>query len=42
VEGFDSNLYLSLDTERSLEECLARIFRHLLEKAGRELSSAIQ
>ena len=42
VEGFASELYLSLDTERPLEECLARIFRHLLEKAGRELSSAIQ
>jgi hypothetical protein len=42
VEGFDSDHYLSLDTERPPEDCLARIFRHLLEKAGRELASAVQ
>ncbi|MCX5918889.1 MAG: AAA family ATPase [Deltaproteobacteria bacterium] len=42
VEGFDCDLYLSLDTEHPPEDCLARIFRHLLEKAGRELASAVQ
>jgi predicted kinase len=42
VEGFDSGLYLSLDTELCPEDCLAGIFRHLLEKAGRELSSTVQ
>jgi aminoglycoside phosphotransferase family enzyme/predicted kinase len=42
VEGFDSDLYLSMDTERSPEDCLAGIFRHLLEKAGREFASTVQ
>jgi aminoglycoside phosphotransferase family enzyme/predicted kinase len=42
VAGFDSDLYLSLDTECPPDVCLAGIFRHLLEKAGRELSSAVK
>jgi aminoglycoside phosphotransferase family enzyme/predicted kinase len=41
VEGFDPDLILSLNTERPLEECLARIFRHLFMRAGRELSHAV-
>ena len=41
VEGFPSDLYLSLNTERPPEECLGQILQHLLERAGRELSSAI-
>jgi hypothetical protein len=41
VEGFEADLFLSLNTERPLEECLARIFRHLFMRAGRELSHAI-
>jgi hypothetical protein len=41
VEGFDPDLFLSMNTERPLEECLARIFRHLFMRAGRELSHAV-
>jgi predicted kinase len=41
VEGFDPDLILFLNTERSLEECLAQIFRHLFLRAGRELSRAV-
>jgi hypothetical protein len=41
VEGFDPDFFLSLNTERPLEECLARIFRHLFMRAGRELSLAV-
>jgi predicted kinase len=41
VERFSSDLYLSLNTERPLEECLGQIFQHLLGRAGRELSAAL-
>ncbi|NWF54777.1 MAG: AAA family ATPase [Syntrophaceae bacterium] len=41
VEGFEPDLVLFLNTERPLEECLAGIFRHLLLRAGRELSRAV-
>jgi aminoglycoside phosphotransferase family enzyme/predicted kinase len=39
VEGIPSDLYLSLNTELSPEECLGQIFQHLLRRAGRELSA---
>jgi aminoglycoside phosphotransferase family enzyme/predicted kinase len=42
VEGFDPALYLPLNTECPPQELLARIFRHLLEKAGRELENAVK
>jgi hypothetical protein len=41
VEGFDPDLFFPLNTEAPLEECLARIFRHLFMRAGRELSHAV-
>jgi aminoglycoside phosphotransferase family enzyme/predicted kinase len=41
VEGFDPDLFLPLNTERPLEECLAQIFRHFFMRAGRELSLAV-
>jgi uncharacterized protein len=40
VEGFDADLHLPLDTGRPVEECMGRIFQHLLRRAGRELSAA--
>jgi hypothetical protein len=40
VEGFNADLHLPLDTGRPLEECMGIILRHLLQRAGRELSAA--
>ncbi|HYB19572.1 MAG TPA: AAA family ATPase [Thermodesulfobacteriota bacterium] len=41
MEGIPSEIYLSLNTERSLRECLGQIFQHLLRRRGRELSAAL-
>jgi len=35
IQGWDPDLYLSLDTRFPLEECLQRIFRHLLQREAR-------
>ncbi len=36
VEGLDPDLYLSLNTERTIEECLESLFQYLLTREGRE------
>ena len=35
IQGWNPDLYLSLDTRLPLEECLQKIFRHLLKREGR-------
>jgi len=41
VTGMSSDLHLFLNTECSVEECLSQIFRHLLQRAGRELGGIL-
>lgn len=39
LEGMGPDSYLPLITQGSVEECLGAIFRHLLQRAGREIAS---
>ncbi len=41
VEGVPSGLFLPVDTECSVEECLARLFGHLLRRGGEELANTL-